>query len=389
MSFDCRRGGRLSGNFWIMVAGADSEQELRKGNISISGIYFETDRGYGPPGTIRRVSIGLDEEQLLQGRALELLGRVVREVGYDDLNRGRVVAGVAFEYLVEQQNQRVAIEKFLRELASRQLERADHLHLACHLTAEVSQSDESLGSATVKNLSVEGMVLRADGPMSVGQPISVQVRAPSSSRVYRFEGIAVSCDADGFGGTENGDYTIEVKFSEANEEGQLSGGIQREVAFEVESSLSGSSSIRGAVEALLEESVVPSAGVEPSPLAHLKGTLAQISLWSLLGFLETERRTGVLWLRWGANRGEIYLHDGQVVDVSSSYREALPRDQVAHLLDWLDGEFKMQFVDVDREDRLGVSTTALLMDLAKEKDEVTPVGELDLDRVIFDDFDPE
>ncbi len=389
MSFDCRRGGRLSGSFWTQVTGADPEPVLRSGNISISGVYFETDEGYGPPGTIRRIHVALDRRSFDDGRMLDLLGRVVREVGYDDLKRGRVVAGVAFEYLVEQRQQRVAIERLLRDLASRQLEKADHLRLACHLTAELTQGESPQGAATVKNLSVEGMVLKSDSPMSVGQAISVEVRAPNTSRVYRFEGIAVSCDAELASPGPSSGYTIEVRFSDKSDGESLPGGSTREVAFEVESALSGSSSIRGAVEALLEESVVPSSGVEPRPLAHLKGTLEQISLWSLLGFLETERRTGVLWLHWGANRGEIYLRDGQVVDVASSYRSAKPRDQIAHLLDWLDGEFKMQFTDVDRPDRLGVSTTALLMDLAKEKDEVTPVGELDLDRELFGGDDPE
>lgn len=98
--------------------------------------------------------------------------------------------------------------------------------------------------------------------------------------------------------------------------------------------------------------------------ADLTGDLAEMSLFSLVSFLELERLSGVLYLNQGKQRAKLFVRSGQVVDVEDPLNLPGPIDSLTGLASWEWGEFRFKAGSVDRKDRIGVRTTALLMDLS-------------------------
>ncbi len=102
----------------------------------------------------------------------------------------------------------------------------------------------------------------------------------------------------------------------------------------------------------------------------LRGDLEHVALPSLLAFLEIERKTGEL-LLLGESTARCWLRDGRIVRVE---REGAPsgidaRAQLAETLRWKGGQFEFAAVDVAGADEIGISTTNLLLDLARAEDE--------------------
>ncbi|RMH40165.1 MAG: response regulator [Deltaproteobacteria bacterium] len=116
----------------------------------------------------------------------------------------------------------------------------------------------------------------------------------------------------------------------------------------------------------------PPAKPDGSGAFAIAGSLAQIGLSSLLTLLELERKSGVLTLRaaGGGDTARIWLRDGRVVQAEIDGRDA-PRDEecIYHLLTWSDGSFDFDSQEVDRPDRVGQTTTHLLMEGARRLDE--------------------
>ena len=102
---------------------------------------------------------------------------------------------------------------------------------------------------------------------------------------------------------------------------------------------------------------------------HLRGELSQVRLPSLLSFLSLERTSGVLELSRGAAHAELFVREGQIVDVEMQPPGPSPARMLAELMEWSDGEFGFRFEPVGREDAVGISVSALLMQLAQRKDE--------------------
>ena len=73
--------------------------------------------------------------------------------------------------------------------------------------------------------------------------------------------------------------------------------------------------------------------------------------------------------RSGLDRAVVYVRDGQVVDCDGPIDADDPQAGLAKLFMWREGRFELSIGACDREDRIGTSTTALLIDLARELDE--------------------
>ncbi len=104
----------------------------------------------------------------------------------------------------------------------------------------------------------------------------------------------------------------------------------------------------------------------------IHGTLDQLGLSSLLTILEMERKSGVLVLARpsGGDTARIFLRGGRVVRARIDGRP-VPKNQEAvyHFLSWPDGRFEFTALEVDMEDEVRQSTTALLMEGARRLDE--------------------
>ena len=100
----------------------------------------------------------------------------------------------------------------------------------------------------------------------------------------------------------------------------------------------------------------------------LSGKLSQITMPSALWLLDQERLSGVLEFRREGEKVVLYLSEGRVIDAESPDSARTPREHLQALMGWPDGEFTFRVQAVDREDRLGVPTQGLLLDLAVEND---------------------
>lgn len=122
-----------------------------------------------------------------------------------------------------------------------------------------------------------------------------------------------------------------------------------------------------------EQQAQPSADAEDAPGRSLSGELEQVSIASILSFLEMERRSGEL--RIGSNlRGTIWLRDGRPVrtrlaDASAESTECSGREAIFRLLSVSAGRFDFHEGDVEGPDELEIGVSALLLEHARLRDE--------------------
>jgi DNA-binding response OmpR family regulator len=108
----------------------------------------------------------------------------------------------------------------------------------------------------------------------------------------------------------------------------------------------------------------------------IQGTLDQLGLSSLLIVLEMERKSGVLVLSRPAETpqtletGRVFIRSGRVARVRIDGKPT-PKNHhaVYHMLTWTEGTFEFSALEVDMEDEVKTSTTALLMEGARRIDE--------------------
>jgi DNA-binding response OmpR family regulator len=104
----------------------------------------------------------------------------------------------------------------------------------------------------------------------------------------------------------------------------------------------------------------------------LKGDLSQVGLSSLLVLIEMERKTGLLQLTApdGSITAQILVREGKVVHARLDQTpEPVDADAVYYLLTWSAGEFELTSCVIEGPDRIGMSTTGLLMEGARLMDE--------------------
>jgi hypothetical protein len=122
---------------------------------------------------------------------------------------------------------------------------------------------------------------------------------------------------------------------------------------------------------LLSALIRPAAASEPprAKRKHLSGMLSRIHFPTLCSLFEMERLSGELTVQRDVERVVLYVQDGRIVDMSPVRADASVRDEIGRLLAWEEGTFDFSVQAVTRPDRIGVSTTALILDLARASDE--------------------
>ncbi len=105
--------------------------------------------------------------------------------------------------------------------------------------------------------------------------------------------------------------------------------------------------------------------------SSLRGDLSHVGLSSLLVLIEMERKTGLLQLRApNGPSGQILVREGKVVHARlDDSEDPVDAECVYYLLTWGAGEFEFTACLVEGADRVGVSTTHLLMEGARLMDE--------------------
>lgn len=328
-----RRGrDRVRASFVLRILPGESRVHVRSGDVSPAGLFVEVEHEIGEPGELKHLRLGTRDGLHI----VEVDARIVRVVRSDDLLAGPRIHGVAFEMLLPDDEAR-------EEMAA----------LVSHLRRGELADDEAVPA---------GLCVRLETPwkLRAGERISVEVPTEEGKRV-RVDARAVDSRA-----RKNGHYA--TRFSLERGEDEV-----------------GDRDVSGIRLALAQRA------------PELSGELGALSLPTLLVLLSMEQLSGVLRLckdedvryydrseppesrgshddpRRDAASIRVFLRQGHVVDVEGPTdpdgRSVAPRALLARALEWSSGSFSFGRRDVSREDRLRTSTTALLIDLAREHDE--------------------
>jgi hypothetical protein len=331
-----RRGARIPAKFWAQVKGVDAKPTLRRGDLSISGVYIETDQAIGEVGSVQSILLMSQGQEI----RVDVLARVVRVARVEDLWKGAAVVGVALEFLLDSTDKADAVTRLLRCAMASDTHVSDSLKIDLRLDAAAQPRVD----ATVVGLGVRGMILDAGWPAEVGEVICCELQTPKGSRRASLSGQVVRSSPMG------DRYRVEVAFPTEVTDRPCT--------------------ISGAVDSVLDEVLFDGADqAGDRPKDHLRGTLDRISLASLLGFFELERMTGELALDRNGETAVVFLRAGRVVDVDGAGPARNARARLAELVDWSSGQFEFTIMPVERQDRIATSTSALLIDFARRRDE--------------------
>jgi len=101
----------------------------------------------------------------------------------------------------------------------------------------------------------------------------------------------------------------------------------------------------------------------------LRGSLAEISVATLLSLFEFERKSGILTVKRDDHSARLFIAAGRVVKVDDGEAAHDPRTRVMNLLDWRIGRFEFNACEVIAGDELGLMTQQLLLEHARIRDE--------------------
>ncbi|APR87233.1 putative two-component system response regulator [Minicystis rosea] len=133
--------------------------------------------------------------------------------------------------------------------------------------------------------------------------------------------------------------------------------------------------LRARVDRLLARGTTASpptpSGAPPAPpvtARSLRGDLSHVSLASVLGLLEMERRTGRLTAKEDTT-GTLTLRDGLLVDAAVADGKVRGPNAVFVMLGWARGDFEFTLCDVPDHGENGTRVSALLIEHARLADE--------------------
>ncbi len=106
---------------------------------------------------------------------------------------------------------------------------------------------------------------------------------------------------------------------------------------------------------------------ERTSKTRFSGSLSDMGLVDLLQTIDISRKSGVLYLTNGTQRGAIYFQEGQILDAELGHLQGEPA--VYRFLVWNEGSFEIDFRAVRRERRMETTTQALLMEGMRRVDE--------------------
>jgi hypothetical protein len=336
---EARRSVRVASRFLAAIDGLDAETLPRSGDISATGIYFETAHEVGPIGTIHWLRlVSMDGT-----RRVGVMAYVVRRVLVLRAE-GSPIHGVAFEFMPESDDATAALADLVR-----------HVH-------------RPASEAPPRQLAVRSLVLETNWRVDLGERVRIDVVAPGMTERIRLEGRAVRVAPQ----PESSRFTIVVEVRE-----QTAAPLRKESMLQMQAvrpesmppPMADDDVIAERLHELLSGLIVPER--DPTKARRhnaLSGMIARIPLPTLISLFELERMSGRLRVRRAGEESTLYVSHGRIIDVEPR-GEGTARQRIAELLSWDDGSFEFSLEPIDREDRVEVSSTALLLDIARESDE--------------------
>lgn len=357
---ESRRSARAPGRFWVAVEGVDTELVARRGDISATGIYFESQTDVGDAGTVQWLRVSSWD----RSRTLAMMANVVRSVRLADVHGE--VRGVALEFMPESDDAAANLCEFVRYVLESPRVGGEATEMSPRVEARAAGQAGAPSAVTLKQLSVQTLLLETDWSVPVGESVRVEIIARGKRHPVRVEGEAVSVlPATGKGAKR---YRIAVQIRS-----ELEGPIRRfsSVALQaVRPEDLKQFAPTGPLDQLLSALIQPPEA--PPERHHLAGLLSRIPFPSLCALLELERLSGDLTITRGDRVVRLFVKDGRFVDVEPYSPD--PRPELRKLLGTREGAFEFTVAEVGRADRIGASMTQLLLDLACESDEDSARG---------------
>lgn len=298
----------------IQVQGLESRARMRQGDLSESGLFVRMNVDVGEPGAVHGLRMRTRDKVI----RIEVPARVVRVERADDLLSGRIVTGVAFEFLAYEPGKAEEIGALVGHVAQ---------------DAAVRCDDRA-----------EGGSVDTAWQLRKGEQVHIEVPSPTGGKL-RFEGRAIRSRK-----TSTGSFRTRFEMTERpSSEPPPEAGVQ---------------GIRDAMQTP-EDSLA--AAVVEAP--DFTGELEALSVPSLLSLVTLERMTGTLTVRRPLGEAVLHLRQGSVIDVEILEDTRPPRALLKEICHWPAGRFELRLGPVERPDRIETSTTALLLQLARQHDE--------------------
>ena len=343
----------MATTFLVAIEGLEGAPEPRQGDISATGVYFETKADVGTAGTIHWLHL-VSVDSVREIRVMACVVRTAVMAGAD----GERFSGAAFEFMPESDDAIAGLHEFVRYSLALRFSGVDP-HIAPRLDAKALAKAgkgalQAARKAMVRKLSVRSMVLETSWAIAPGESVRVDIVAPGMTRRIRLQGKAVRVAPRKV--SDPSVYTIEV---EVQEETDRPIRHHSSLTFEKvspEEIAAGAAKLSGVPEPaggdddgvtrmlddLLSALILPpEEEARRKGVHHLSGQIARVRLPTLCSLFEMERLTGVLVARRDIEEVRIYISGGQIFDVDP----------------------------VTRPNRIGMSVTGLLLDLAREADE--------------------
>jgi hypothetical protein len=329
----------------VRVGGVDSATRTRSGNISVTGVYFGIDEAVGSPGDV----VWLNLSSIDKMRSAHVMARVTRVVRQDDLHRGAAVVGAGFEFLPDPPQTEVV--ELVRHVTSLALGMFGGVTLDHDHAVRVTRKTGATLVARLRSLGRDHVIVSAPSPLTIGECARVDVSEPSGGHIH-VHGRAVACEPD-FSDGHSIHYATVLRFSPPDS-------TDTEPRDEYS---------EAAVESLLGAVVAPATlATARSNNLDLSGQLSRVHLKSLLTLAELERLDGVITVANENSAARVYVSEGRVVDAEFDHGKLAPRDVLAELLNWNDGEFSVVCTTVRRHDHFETSTSALLLEITQGSD---------------------
>ncbi|MBN2670353.1 MAG: DUF4388 domain-containing protein [Deltaproteobacteria bacterium] len=97
------------------------------------------------------------------------------------------------------------------------------------------------------------------------------------------------------------------------------------------------------------------------------GNLSDMGIIDLIQTIDISQKSGVIHVQRDGDRGEIFFKNGKVIDAETSSRKG--EEAVYRMLVWSNGHFHIEFNNLDRPDKITLSTQGLLMEGMRRLDE--------------------
>ncbi len=107
----------------------------------------------------------------------------------------------------------------------------------------------------------------------------------------------------------------------------------------------------------------------PGEATMLSGSIAEISMPTLLSLLDFERKSGILLMLRDHDAARVFVAEGRIVKVESGDHADRAIDRLMSVLDWTTGSFEFTACEVVGRDEVEMGTSALLLEHARLRDE--------------------